>query len=313
MAKYRNNLPLFRNEYFLTDGGLETVLIFHESIELPQLAAFTLLETDNGRRTLGAYFQKYVSIAKKHKTNFLLESPTWRASSKWGDLLGYSSASLEKANQDAINLLVQIRDANEDDNTRIVISGCIGPKGDGYFIKEQMSVDQAEEYHLPQITTFSKTQADLVTSYTLTHTQEAIGIVRAAKSVKIPVVIGFTVETDGRLPSGETIKDAVNTVDEATDNYSAYYMINCAHPTHFQKAFDTDESWKQRIRCVRANASAKSHAELDEAEELDDGDPIELGRRFKELKLTLDNLNVIGGCCGTDHRHVEAICKAVIE
>ncbi len=311
MAKYRESLPLISDEIFITDGGLETTLIFHEHFDLPQFAAFILLENDKGRNALLKYFRKYASIARDHGLGLVLESPTWRANSKWGGLLGYSEESLARINREAINLLVQIRTEYENDKTRMVISGCLGPKGSGYVIEEKMSPDQAEQYHQAQITAFSETEADLVSAYTLTYAEEAIGVALAAKSVKMPIVIGFTVETDGKLPSGQKIKDAINAVDKATDNYPAYYMINCAHPTHFIEALHSNESWKQRIRAVRANASIMSHAELDEAEQLDDGNPTELGSHFKELRALLDNLNIIGGCCGTDHRHIEAICKAI--
>lgn len=311
MAKYRDNLPLLSDELFITDGGLETTLVFHEGFDLPQFAAFLLLESDNGINAIAEYFRKYASIASEHEVGFILESPTWRASSNWGKILGYSQDQLVQINHDAISLLAQIRDEYENSRTTIVISGCIGPKGDGYMVEEKMSADQAEKYHLPQIKTFSDTEADLVSAFTLTYVEEAIGIVRAAQSVKMPVVIGFTVETDGSLPSGETVKDAIAAVDEATGSYAAYYMINCAHPTHFQTILDNDESWKQRIRAVRANASTMSHAELDEAEELDDGNPAQLADQYRELRGRLGQLNVLGGCCGTDQRHIEAICRAV--
>ncbi len=312
MTKYRNNLPLMGDDIFLTDSGLKKTLVFHEGMDLPAFAAFVLMQNDEGRKTLVEYFQKYVSIANEHEVGFVLESPTWRSSSKWGKLLGYSDDALERINSEAIKLLSQIRDDNESEKTKIVISGCIGPKGDGYVIDEKMTADVAEKYHASQIATFSDTEADLVTAHTITYAEEAIGIVRNAQSVKMPVVIGFTVETDGKLPDGQAIEDAIKTVDEATNNYTTYYMINCAHPTHFQGTLNGDESWKQRIGAVRANASARSHAELDEAEELDDGNPSEFGRQHKELRTQLNNLNVLGGCCGTDHRHVEAICKAII-
>jgi len=312
MAKYRNNLPQLNNEIYLTDGGLETTLVFHKGIELPEFASFVILQNEEGRKVLREYYQKYVSIAAEHEVGFILESPTWRTSSKWGKLLDYSDEALEKNNRQSITFLSQIRDDNERSKIKIVISGCIGPKGDGYLIDEKMSPDEAEKYHTPQITTFSHTEADLVTAFTLNYNEEAIGIVCAAQDSKIPIVIGFTVETDGKLPSGQTIKDAIETVDNATNKYAAYYMINCAHPTHFLGALDGDESWKQRVRAVRANASLLSHAELDEAEELDDGHPAELGHQYKELKNQLQNLNVLGGCCGTDHRHIEAIYHSII-
>lgn len=312
MAKYRSNLPQMNNEIYLTDGGLETVLVFHKGIELPEFASFVILQNGEGRKALMEYYQKYVSLAAVHEVGFILESPTWRASSRWGKLLDFSDEALELINRQSISILSQIRDDNEKSNIKIVISGCIGPKGDGYVIDEKMSPDEAEKYHAPQILTFSHTEADLVTAYTLNYTEEAIGIVCAAQDAKMPVVIGFTVETDGKLPSGQTIKDAIEMVDKATNKYAVYYMINCAHPTHFLGALDGDESWKQRIRAIRANASLLSHAELDEAEELDDGNPAELGRQYKDLKNQLQNLNVLGGCCGTDHRHIEAIYQSII-
>jgi len=175
-----------------------------------------------------------------------------------------------------------------------------------------MSPEEAEEYHAVQIRTFTETKADMVTALTMTYAEEAIGVARAAKAAGIPVVISFTVETDGRLPSGQTLKDAIELVDEATDRTPIYYMINCAHPTHFENVLATGEPWVQRIRGIRANASCMSHAELDQAEELDDGSPVELGGQHRELQAMLSHLNVMGGCCGTDHRHIEEIAKVCV-
>ncbi len=152
---------------------------------------------------------------------------------------------------------------------------------------------------------------DLVSAYTINYEEEAIGIVKAAKSAEVPVVIGFTVETDGKLPTGQSLGKAITAVDEATNNGPAYYMINCAHPTHFKDILEVDEPWVKRIRAIRANASTKSHAELDEAVDLDEGNPLDFGTRCGELKKISPNINIFGGCCGTDHRHVEEICKAV--
>jgi S-methylmethionine-dependent homocysteine/selenocysteine methylase len=243
---------------------------------------------------------------------FILESDTWRASSEWGKKLGYSKEALVDINRKAIELLQDIRTEYENEKSKMVISGCIGSQGDGYNPTDMMSEEEAERYHTVQIETFSETQADLVSAFTMTNTAEVIGLTRAAKSAGMPVVISFTVETDGKLPSGQTLKEAIEKVDKATNNTPVYYMVNCAHPTHFEGALAPGESWAQRIRGIRANASTKSHAELDGAEELDDGNPVELGRQCKELTDRLHHLNVLGGCCGTDHRHVEEICKAWI-
>ncbi len=312
MTKYRHELPQLSGDFFLTDGGIETTLIFHDGLELPDFAAFDLLKHDAGLEALRKYFNTYAAIARKHEVGFIFESATWRASPDWGKRLGYSDETLADMNHQAIKLVDEIRDGYENRKTRMVISGCVGPRGDGYNPADIMTEEEAESYHATQISTFSETNADMVTAITMTNPEEAIGITRAANSAGMPAVISFTVETDGRLPTGQSLKKAIEQVDAATDSTPAYFMINCAHPTHFEDALVSDDSWLQRIRGIRANASTKSHAELDEAEELDDGNPVELGHQYEELKKRLSHLNVLGGCCGTDHRHIEEICKACV-
>jgi len=310
MAKYRNNLPQLSGDLFLTDGGIETTLIFHDGFDLPEFAAFDILKRADGVAALRRYYKQYVAVARTHEVGFILEAPTWRSSPDWGAKLGYSAQGLALANRQAIALLEDIRAAYETDRSKMVISGCIGPRGDGYKAEAMMTPAEAEQYHATQIGVLSETQADMVTALTMTYAEEAIGVTRAAQAAGMPVVISFTVETDGRLPSGQTLKAAIEQVDTATDNGPAYYMINCAHPTHFEDALAAGERWTERIGGLRANASALSHAELDEAEELDDGNPAELGHQYRILRGKLGHLNVLGGCCGTDHRHVEAICRA---
>ncbi len=312
MARYRNNLPQLSSDLFITDGGIETTLIFHEGFELPEFAAFDLLKHEKGYKALQKYFRTYVTLAREYEVGFILESATWRANPDWGTKLGYDSEALADVNRQAIALLHEIRNEYETEKTRMVISGCIGPRGDGYVPTDLMTEDEAEQYHLNQITTFRDADADLVTAITINYVEEAIGIVRAAQSVCIPVVISFTVETDGRLPTGQTLPEAIAQVDAATENAPAYYMITCAHPTHFADVLTSGEPWLERIRGIRANASTKSHAELNESEDIDEGNPEELGNQYRQLRDGLKNLNVLGGCCGTDHRHVEAICKAYV-
>ncbi|MBD2104962.1 homocysteine S-methyltransferase family protein [Leptolyngbya sp. FACHB-261] len=312
MAQYRNCLPQLSSDLFLTDGGIETTLIFHEGLELPDFAAFDLLRHEAGQKALQKYFRTYAMLAKDYQIGFILESATWRANPDWAAKLGYSSEALADINRKAIELLHAIREEYETENTRMVISGCIGPRGDGYDPAELMIEAEAEQYHLNQIATFRDADADMVSAITMTYVEEAIGIARAAQSLGMPVAISFTVETDGKLPTGQTLKDAIEQTDRDTNSAPAYYMINCAHPTHFSSVLVEEEPWLERIRGIRANASTKSHAELNEAEQLDDGNPEELGNQYRELKSSLKNLNVLGGCCGTDHRHVEAICKAYL-
>lgn len=312
MAQYRNHLPQLSSDLFLTDGGIETTLLFHEGLDLPDFAAFDLLKYQAGQQALQKYFRTYASLARNYQVGLILESATWRANPDWGTKLGYSPEALAEMNRKAIALLHDIRHDYETEHSRMVISGCIGPRGDGYIPADAMTADEAAHYHRTQIETFRDANADLVTAITMNYVEEAIGITRAAQAVNIPVVISFTVETDGNLPTGQSLEDAIVQVDQATDQFPVYYMINCAHPTHFAETLTANEPWLERIRGIRANASTKSHAELNESETLDDGNPEELGSQYRELKNKLKNLNVLGGCCGTDDRHVEAICKACL-
>lgn len=311
MATYRNALPQCADELFITDGGVELVMIFHEGIDLPVGEAFIMLEHEDGRETLRNYFRKYGAIARQYGVGLLLETVTWRANPAWGKQLGYDVAALETLNRQAVELNKEIREAFEPD-VKVVISGCIGPRGDGYIVGETMAPDEAEQYHDMQARVFSTTDADMIAAITMTYTEEAIGISRAARNHHMPVAISFTVETDGRLPSGQRLQDAIEQVDAATDAYPVYYMVNCAHPTHFDSSLPEGEAWLERIGGIRPNASRMSHADLDAAEELDEGDPWELGKLCKLLHNRLPKLNVLGGCCGTDHRHIEEICKACI-
>lgn len=311
MSKYRKRLPQLGDELFLTDGGLETTLVFHDGIPLPSFAAFDLLKTEEGIGVLRRYFERYVEVARAQEVGLVLETPTWRANPDWGTKLGYDALALSDANRRAVGLLLEIRQAFETRRTPIVISGNLGPRGDGYVPGARMSAPEAEAYHAPQIETFAATDADMAAAFTMNYTEEAIGIALAARSARMPVAISFTTETDGRLPSGTSLAEAITRTDEATGGYPVYYMINCAHPTHLGPAFEEDGAWRERIRGLRANASRRSHAELDESTELDMGNPEELGRQYRELRRALRRLTVVGGCCGTDHRHINAIGRAL--
>lgn len=313
MSKYRSALPQLGRDFFMTDGGIETTLIFLDGQDIPYFAAFHLLRTSEGEQVLRKYFRTYGELARKLNVGLILETATWRANPDWGEKLGYGTEDLAEANSRAVRLLQEIRSEYETDRMPIVISGCIGPRGDGYIPGTAMSAIEAEAYHQIQIETFANTAADLVTAITMNYAEEAVGIVRAAKHANMPIVISFTVETDGNLPTGQPLGDAIKQVDDATSRYPTYFMINCAHPSHFASVLHGNEPWAARIRGLRANASKMSHAELNEAPELDAGNPIELGQEYAALrKQQLKHLNVMGGCCGTDHRHIEHIASACL-
>ena len=308
--RHRDALPQLGDEPFLTDGGIETTLTFHQGLELPELAAFDLLKDDAGVAELRRYFDPYLELARSEGAGFILETPTWRASPRWASAIGYDEAQLDGLNRQAVELMEELRAASEAEAGTMVISGCVGPQDDAYDPARMLSPEEAGSYHSTQISTFADTSADLVTAITMTHAEEAIGIARAAGAAGMPVAISFTLETDGTLPSGQPLAEAIDQVDADPDSEVAYHMINCAHPTHFDDLVAGEGPWRERIRGLRANASTKSHEELDEASELDDGDPEDLGARYAELRASLPALNVLGGCCGTDARHVSAIWSA---
>ena len=255
MARYRSALPQLTGDLFLTDGGIETTLVFHDGLDLPYFAAFDLLKHEDGRQALLRYFRSHASIASEYGVGFVLESATWRASADWGEKLGYSKEALADVNRQAIAMLEEVRAEYAGKDTRMVISGCVGPRGDGYDPTHVMGEGEAQAYHAEQIRTFAATAADMVTAITMTNIPEAIGVTRAAQAAGMPAVISFTVETDGTLPTGDSLKKAIERVDMATQQGPAYYMINCAHPTHFEGALAAGEPWVERLGGLRANAS----------------------------------------------------------
>lgn len=307
MAKQRRPLPQLDGGMFLTDGGLETTLIFHKGIDLPHFAAFDLLRTPEGRNLLRDYHRPYLEAARASGFGFVIDGPTWRASRDWGAKLGYSQAELAAANRQAVAMTLELREEYETPSMPIVVSATLGPRGDGYVPGDLMTEDEARAYHAEQIGVFAETDADMLSAFTLTNTREAVGIARAAEAAEMPVALSFTLETDGRLPTGEPLGEAIETVDGETGSYPAYYMINCAHPTHFAPALDAGGAWLARLIGIRANASRRSHAELNEAPDLDAGDPAELGAQYRELVQRFPNIRIVGGCCGTDDRHIACI------
>ncbi|MEM7237277.1 MAG: homocysteine S-methyltransferase family protein [Pseudomonadota bacterium] len=293
--------------FFLSDGGLETFLIFDKGYDLPCFSAAVLLDTAQGRADLTAYYERFIDIAKNTSRGFIMDAPTWRAGTAWAGPLGQTLHEVMETNRRAVSFVSDLRTHHETDSCCILINGLVGPAGDAYAPDTAISQQEALLIHAPQIHALGKAGVDMISAMTLSHAGEAIGIVQAAQEIDVPVVIAFTLETDGRLPSGQPLGEAIAEVDAATDKGPLYYMINCAHPDHFRDVLDTTEAWTLRIGGIRSNASRLSHAELDEAEHLDDGDPVELGNLCAELLSRLPNIRVLGGCCGTDHRHVGCI------
>ena len=304
----RSSLPQLSDQIFLTDGGLETYLIFQLGIDLPDFASFHLLRTPEGDAIVRDYFREYAAVAHRYGTGLVLDTLTWRASADWGARHGLDAADLARINTQAVTMLRPLAESFAPVPT--VINACVGPRGDGYVPSALMTVRAAEAYHQPQVDALASAGADLISAMTINYVEEAIGIVHAARHAEIPVAVSFTVETNGKLPTGQSLGSAIRVVDGATSGYPAYYLINCAHPTHFASVLDPAESWMRRVRGIRANASCRSHAELNESTDLDAGNPAELAESYAELRRRFPHLTILGGCCGTDHHHVEAIAAA---
>ncbi len=292
---------------FLCYTGIETDLIFNQGVDLPGFATFPLLETVKGRALLSKSYMAQVDLAREFGCGVMFESATWVANKDRSAAIGYGVSLLEQINMDAVQFIRELSDNVRD--VPIVLSAQVGPRGDGYKPNNQMDDDEAERYHAVQVAQLAKAKPDIVSAFTISYPEEAIGIVRAAQKHRLPVAISFTVETDGLLPTGMPLGEALDAVDAATDNYAEYFLINCAHPEHFLPNLD-DGPWMERLAGVVANASRCSHAELDEAIELDDGDPKELGAYFSMIRNAYPQMRIFGGCCGTDMRHMREIAKA---
>ena len=309
-SKSRQLLRDMGKQIFLTDGGLETVMVFLEGIDLPQFASFTLLDSEIGHAALTKYYTGFLDEAAAQHAGFILDTPTWRASAGWGQVMGLTPDQIDTINREGVALVQKLRADRPAKQQPLLINGVIGPHGDAYAPQQVLSPEAAQSYHRRQVAVLAAAGVDLISAMTISSHGEAIGIAKAADEFDQPVTLSFTLETDGRLINGMSLADAIHRTDDATDAAPLWYGINCAHPTHFRDMLSGD--WVNRIGAVRANASRRSHAELDEATELDDGDVDELAQDYHQLLQILPGLHVLGGCCGTDLRHVAAIGRSCL-
>lgn len=318
--RYRHNLPQLKGGIFLTDAGQETDLIFNKGIPIKAFAAHTLLPDEKGRAALTDYYNGFLALAQQTKTGFILDGQTWKAHPHWADDLGQTIEEIQAANQTSIDYIAQLRDVWDNGQQAIVLNASLGPRGDAYAPDYQITVKEAEDYHAQQISWLAATPVDMITAMTFTQSEEAIGAIRAAQNAELPIAVSFTVETDGLLPTGQSLADAIDQVDRETGNQAIYFMINCAHPDHFPQNLSPrgltnsnlkEQNWATRIKGIRCNASRMSHAELDNCEILDAGNPSELGQQYKEIYSKMPWLNIFGGCCGSDLRHLTEIARSI--
>jgi homocysteine S-methyltransferase len=306
MPVYRKNLPQLGTDIFACYTGMETEILFRDGIDLPGFACYPLLLNPEHKNLIREYYGKLADLARDQNVGLILESVTWVANRDRGAELGFSPAELKRFNLEAIQLLAEVREEKGDLPT--VLSGQVGPRDDGYAPKSKMTTEQAADYHSEQIEVYAQSDVDIVSGFTICYPEEAAGIVRAAQRHELPVAIAFTVETDGRLPCGTSLKDAIEQVDNETKSGAEYFLLNCAHPDHFTPILDNGQ-WMKRLKGIVANASRCSHAELDNAIELDDGDPVELGLQLGALRNQYPHLTIVGGCCGSSLKHMKHILE----
>ncbi len=307
MQSHRTNVLRQRTSHglWLADGGLETTLIFHHGIDLPHFASFPLLSTEAGRDRLRRYFADFLAEARGSGAGFMLDTVTWRSGKGWSEIMGIAPDDIDAVNRDAVAFAREIAASEEAAGLEIILNGVVGPHGDAYAPDRLLDAGEAEAAHDRQVRVLAASGVDLITATTIANAAEGIGIARAALKADVPVAVSFTVETDGRLVTGQPLGEAIAETEAATGGGVAWYGVNCAHPDHFRGVLAGD--CLDRIRLVRANASRKSHAELDNSTELDPGDASELAADYRALMDVLPSLRILGGCCGTDARHVAAI------
>lgn len=292
-------LPHESDKNFLVYAGTGTDLIFNHGVELPGFASFPLLEKPETRKILANQMRDLAQLSAELDMGCILDAPTWMANSDRAAPLGYTAHRLREVNIDGVALMEEVRQGSDRDD--VLVSACIGPRYDPYADIPPISVEEAREYHSAQLLALKETTVDLVTAYTFNRPSEAAGCVLASKDIGLPIILSLVVETDGCLADGTALIDAIEQIETETDGAPLFYMINCAHPTHFADVINAHP----RLKGIVANASSCSHAELDEAEELDDGDPAQLGREIAAVMRANPSIQVIGGCCGTDMRHLK--------
>ena len=291
--------PGLAGRLMTSGGGFETWMQYVDGFTLRHFCGFELLNDARGITCLRDYQRKIIEAAVANGFGVINEGLHYRASRDWGELIGFSKEALEDINIRGIEFYRELGREYDSPDTPMLVGGVIGPRGDAYNVGRTPDAAEAEDYHSEQILTFSSVQ-------------EAIGLVRAAKAAGMPVIVSFIAANGGRLQGGETLQQAITLVDAATGSGPDYYMINCTHPTEFEQGL-TPGDWTTRLGGFMPNAVAMETLDLCKLGHLEDGDPAELGHQMADLARRFPHINVWGGCCGTDGRHIGQITRQVGE
>jgi homocysteine S-methyltransferase len=303
--------PRLENKFYLTEGGTETEILYKWGYELPEFAMFTLLENAEANECVLGMYRRYFDVAEAYGTGILVTGHDYRASPDWARKLGYSLKGLTEMQHRTIQFLTDIRAEYEGRVSDVYVSGCIGPRGDAYGTGGGISEAESEDYHSVQLSNLVETDADMAIAQTFNNIPEAIGVVRAATAIGIPIGVCLTLTTDALLRSGPTLKEAVETIDDRTGGAAAWFGTNCSHPVEFEPAISEAGAWAERLRYIRPNATQMEKIALCKLGHLEDGDPVELGHQIGDVARRFPNADILGGCCGTDERHLGEIAKNV--
>ncbi len=292
--------------YFITEGGIETEIMYKWGFEMPHFAMFPLLDNPQAAAAIKGMYRRYLDVVAKYKQSALIGGFDYRASPDWGNLLGYSASALRDANLQSIQFLRDVAEEYKSDIDQALFSGCVGPRGDAYQTKNTMDRYQAAEYHAIQLETLKLANVDLAWALTFGDPEEAIGVCMAAESLDIPLAVSFSLDSSHHLNTGGSFSKAVEYVDEQTNNFPEFYSLNCSHPDEFNPAIKQGK-WINRVRCFRPNATKMDKISLCKLGHLEEGDPVELGYQMSDLHSRFPHIDIWGGCCGTCDTHLEQI------
>jgi homocysteine S-methyltransferase len=293
----------------LTEGAVIERLHRDPSIELdPHILNAGLIHENKGRRALEKIYRNYIGVGLKYNLPILLAAPTWRANPDRIEASGCRGH--EKINADCVRFLQSIRNTYDDYSKLMFIGGLMACRGDAYRPEEALTEPDAADFHKPQAAMLAESGVDYLMAATLPAVSEARGMAKTLSDLRIPYVISFVIRPDGTLLDGTPLHRAIDQIDSTTEHPPFFYLINCVHPSVFARGLgretEISKSIRKRVLGLQANTSSRSPEELDGLEQLDGSDP----DKFAEEMLDLHHqfgIKVIGGCCGTDHRHIHAI------
>lgn len=296
---------------YLAEGGVETEIMYRHGHRLREFAMFELMDDPAAVTDMRDMYRRYLDVAARHGFAVLMAGFDYRASPDWGDKLGYSPEGLREMQHKCIDFLRDAARPYADQLPRVAVAGCIGPRGDAYALNHDITAEEAEAYHAIQMDTLRDCGVDIVWAATINNVPEAVGIARAAAAAGLPLNLSFTLDSDHRLQSGPSLREAIEATDaQAGAAQPDSYGINCSHPLEFEPALEPGD-WVRRIRSLRPNAAKMDKVALCQLGHIEEGDPEDLGRTMGDLARRMPDVDIWGGCCGTWDKHFDRIAHHV--